>query len=96
MSPDAGGVAEGRPSIQAARAPIPVSFSAHKSIIGHSPLLAEEFEVRTGVVINEGNILVRLWRIAALNHVVRMTRNDDSGHARHADNLLRVGRKANK
>ncbi len=52
-------------------------------------VLAEEFEVRTVVVINEENILVRLWRIAALNTVVRLTRTDDSGHVRHADNLPR-------
>ena len=42
----------------------------------------EEFQVRTAVVFNEENILVRLWRIAALNNVVRLTRNDDSRHAR--------------
>ncbi len=58
-------------------------------------VLAEEFEVRTAVLINEENILVRLWRIAALNNVVRPTRNDDSGHARHADNLPLAGRKVN-
>ncbi len=59
-------------------------------------VLAEEFEVRTAVVINEANILMRLWRIVALNNVVRLTRNDDSGHARHADNLPLAGRKVNK
>ncbi len=59
-------------------------------------VLAEEFEVRTAVVLNQENILVRLWRIAALNNVVRLTRNDDSGHARHADNLPFAGRKVNK
>ncbi|MCZ6653587.1 MAG: hypothetical protein O7D91_11235 [Planctomycetota bacterium] len=55
-----------------------------------------EFEVRTAVVINEENILIRLWRIAALNNVVRQTRNDDSGHARHAHNLPLAGRKVNQ
>ncbi|MCH7721597.1 MAG: hypothetical protein IH988_11530, partial [Planctomycetes bacterium] len=52
-------------------------------------MLAEEFEVRTAVVINEENILTV---VAALNNVVRLTRNDDSGHARHADNLPLAGR----
>ena len=47
-------------------------------------VLAEEFELRTAVVINEENILTV---VAALNNVVRLTRNDDSGHARHAHNL---------
>ena len=56
-------------------------------------VLAEEFEVRTAVVINEENILTV---VAALNNVVRLTRNDDSGHARHADNLPLAGRKVNK
>ena len=59
-------------------------------------VLAEEFALRTAVVINEEDILVRLWRIAALNNVVRLTRIDDSGHARHADNLPIAGRKVNK
>ncbi len=59
-------------------------------------VLAVEFEVRTGDVINEENILIRLWRIAALNNEVRLTRNDDSGHARQADNLPLAGRKSNK
>ena len=59
-------------------------------------VLAEEFEVRTAAVINDENIPVRLWRIAALNNVVLLTRNDDSGHARHADNLPLAGRKVNK
>ncbi len=59
-------------------------------------VLAEEFEVRAAVVVNEENILSRLWRTAALNNVVRLTRNDDSGHARHADNPPLAGRKANK
>ncbi len=57
---------------------------------------AEEFEVRTAGAINEENILVRLWRIAAPNNVVRMTRNDDSGHARHADGRPLAGRTVNK
>ena len=55
--------------------------------------LAEEFEVRTALVINEENIQTV---VAALNNVVRLTRNDDSGHARHADNLPLAGRKMNK
>ncbi len=59
-------------------------------------MLAEEFEVRTAVVINEGNILIRLWRIAALNNVVRLTRNEYSGHARHTHNLPLAGRKVNQ
>ena len=59
-------------------------------------VLAEEFELRTAVVINEVNILVRLGRIAGLNNVVRLTRNDDSGHAKHADNLPLAGPKVNK
>ena len=53
-------------------------------------------EVRTAVVINEENILVRLWRITALNNVVRLTRNDYSGDARHGDNLPLAGSKVNK
>jgi len=52
-----------------------------------------EFEVRTAVAINEEHILTV---VAALNNVVRLTRNDDSGHARHAHNLPRAGRKVNK
>ncbi len=63
---------------------------------GHSPVLAEEFEVRTGDVINEKDTLIRLWRIAALNNVVRLTRNEDSGHVRHADNRPLAGRKVTK
>ena len=59
-------------------------------------VLAEEFEVRTAVVINEENILVRLWRIAMLHNVLRLTRNDDSSHARHAHNLPLAGRTVNK
>ncbi len=59
-------------------------------------VLAEELDLRTAVVINEENILIRLWRITALNNVVRLTRNDDSGHARHADNRPRADRKVNK
>ncbi len=59
-------------------------------------VLAEKFEVRTAVVINQENILVRLWRIAALNNVVRLTRNDYPGHARHAHNLPLAGRKVSK
>ncbi len=59
-------------------------------------LLTEEFELRTAVVINEENILIRLWWIATFNNVVRLTRNDDSGHASNADNLPLAGRKVNK
>ena len=63
---------------------------------GLSPVLAEEFEVRTAVVINEGDTLNRLWRIAALNNPVRLTCNDASGHARYADNRPLACRKGNK
>ncbi len=57
-------------------------------------VLAQEFEVRTAVVvINEQNTLTL---VAALNNVVQLTRNDDSGHARHADNRPLAGRKVNK
>lgn len=56
-------------------------------------MLAEEFEVRTAVVINEEN---NLTVVAALNNVMRLTRSDDSGHARHADNLPLASRKVNK
>ncbi len=48
---------------------------------GHKSHSDREVEVRTTVVTNDQNILVRLWRIAALNNVVRLTRNNDSGHA---------------
>jgi hypothetical protein len=47
-------------------------------------VLAAKFEVRMAVVINEENILTV---VAALNNVVRLTLNDDSGHARQADDL---------
>ena len=56
-------------------------------------VLAEELEVGTAVVINEENILTIL---ATLNNVMRLTRNDDSGHARHGDNLPFADRKVNK
>ena len=56
-------------------------------------VLAEEFEVRAVVVINEENILTV---VAALNNVVQLTRNDDSGHARHADNLWLTSRKVSR
>ena len=46
----------------------------------------------TAVVINEKNILIRLWRIPALNNMVRLPRNDDSGHERHGDNLALADR----
>ena len=52
-------------------------------------MLAEEFELRTAVSINEENIPTVT---AALDIVLRLTRNDDSGHARHADNLPLAGR----
>ena len=57
---------------------------------------AEEFEVPTAAVIIEENILIRLWRIAALNNVLRLTCNDDSGRARHADNLSLAGGNVNE
>ncbi len=46
-------------------------------------VLAEELEARTAAVINEEHILFRRWRITALNNVVRLIRNDNSGYARH-------------
>ena len=55
-------------------------------------VLAEEFEGRTALAINEENALTVA---AALNNVLRLTRNDDSGHARHADNRPLTRRKAN-
>ncbi len=57
-------------------------------------VLAEESEVRTAVVINQENILIRPWGIAALNNVVRLTRNEGSCHPRHAHNLPLAGREA--
>ncbi len=59
-------------------------------------MLAEEFDRRSAVVINEENILVRLWRIASQSNVVRLPRNDDPGHARHFHNLPLASRKGNK
>ena len=56
-------------------------------------VLAEECEVRTAVVVNDENTLTI---VAALNNVVRLPRNDDSGHARHADNPPFAGRKVIK
>ncbi len=56
-------------------------------------VLVEEVEVRAAVVINEESIPVHLWRIAALYNVVRLTRNDDFGHAGHADNQPLADRK---
>ena len=56
-------------------------------------VLAEEFEVRTAAVINEENSPTV---VAALNNAVRPTRNDDSGHARNADNLPLVCRKVSE
>ncbi len=56
-------------------------------------MIAEEFEVRTAVVVNEENVL----RVAAaLNNGVRPTRNDDSGPARRADERPLAGRKVNE
>ncbi len=52
--------------------------------------------MRTAVVINEENTLVRVSRIAALNTVARLTRTDDSGHARYTDTLPLPGRTANE
>ena len=74
--------------IQAARKnPVPPEVSV-------TPV--QPIDILAAVVINEENILVRLWRIAALHNVGRLTRNDDSGHARHAHNLPLTGRKVNK
>ena len=56
-------------------------------------VLAEEFEARTAVVINEENIATV---VAALNNAVRLPRNDDSCHARHAHNPPLAGRKVNE
>jgi hypothetical protein len=55
-------------------------------------VLTEEFEIRTAVVVNEENVLVV---VAALNHMVRLTRYDDSGYARHTENLHHAGRDVN-
>ncbi len=56
-------------------------------------MLAEEFEIRTAAVFSEENILTVG---AALHNVVRLTRNDASGHARYANNAPLAGRKAIK
>ena len=50
-------------------------------------MLAEEFDVRTAVVINQENILTV---VAAVNNALRLPRNNDSGHAKHADDLPRA------
>ena len=42
-------------------------------------VLADEFDLRTVLVINEENALTV---VHALDNVVRLTRNDDSGHPR--------------
>ena len=55
--------------------------------------LAPLAAVRMAVVINEENTLTVA---AALNNVVRLTRNDDYGPARHADNRPLDGRTVNK
>jgi len=73
-------------------------------VVGHQAIagcgdaveLAEDIEVRTVVTISEEHILVLLSRIAALNIVVRLTWNYDSGHARQAHNALLAGRKVNE
>lgn len=59
-------------------------------------VLAEEFEVRAAVALNEEDILVRLWPIAALKNAVRLTRSDDSGHARQLDNYPSPAEKSMK
>ena len=46
-------------------------------------LLAEEFEIRTAVVINQENFLTI---VAPPSNVARLTRSDDPGRARHVDN----------
>ncbi len=56
-------------------------------------VLPEEFEVRTAVVIDEEDLLTV---VAALNHMVQLTRNDDSGHARHAASLPGTGPRVTK
>ncbi len=58
-------------------------------------LLRDQIPIRhyDAVVVNEENILTV---VPVLNNVVRLTRNDDSGHVWHADDLPRAGRKANK
>ena len=56
-------------------------------------VLTEEFGLRTAVVINEEKTLTV---VAALNYVVRLTRNRDFTHARHAENPSVAGRKVNK
>ncbi len=56
-------------------------------------VLAQEFAVRTAVVINAEEILAV---VAALNNAVRLTRYDDSGHARHANELALADRKVIK
>jgi hypothetical protein len=53
-------------------------------------VVTEEFEVSTTVVVNEENILAV---VAALNHMVRPTRYDDSSYARHTEDLHHVSEK---
>ncbi len=57
------------------------------------PVLAEEFDLRTAVVLNEKNILTV---VPALNKRCAVTRNDVSGHPRHAANPLLAGREVNE
>ena len=56
-------------------------------------MLAEEFEARAAVVINEENILTV---VAVLKNVVRLTLNDNSGHTTCARNLPLAGRRVNQ
>ena len=55
-------------------------------------MLADEFEERAAVVINEENIPTV---VAALNNAVRLPRNDVSDNSRHADNLPLAANKLN-
>ncbi len=55
--------------------------------------LAPVAVLRTALVINEENTLKV---VAAPNNVVRLTRNNESGHARHAPNPPLAGRKVNE
>ena len=80
------------------------SRRTHKvNVVGHEAIaqyakaealavVTEEFEIRTTVVVNEENILAV---VAALNHMVRLSRYDNSGYARHTENLHHAGRYVN-
>ena len=72
-----------RKSNSRSRPPFESRRAVRNSVAHRRPLE----EVGTAVVVSEENTLVRQWRIAALNNVERLTRSDDSGHPRHADNL---------